>query len=245
MIVVLSGEGPTDLGRCKNAQGRCEDVDFQIGPMTVLLDQMLEVRLEYSPRTIPSGYRYISEAELVAQAQFRKQAHRQVSLVGKKRSHETRYFYINAWMLADIAQHIETENEDQSIAVLFRDCDGTRSTAKGLWEAKWQSMVDGFKRVEFNRGVPMLPKPKSEAWLLCAAKYELHNCAKLEDISGNDDSPNSAKDQLDSVFGSHKSAEELCEWLEMNPIDVAKAESMPSFQTFKTELDRAVGELLH
>jgi len=53
MIVILSGEGPTDLGQCNNAQSICSDEQFQVGPMAVLLDQMLQPRLYYSPRTIP------------------------------------------------------------------------------------------------------------------------------------------------------------------------------------------------
>lgn len=245
MIVVLSGEGATDLGQCGNAQNNCEDADFQIGPMTVLLDQMLESRLGYSLRSIPCGYQYIGEAGLKLRERARKNDGRKISLVGKKRDQETGYFYINAWMFAEIALEIEEERDDKVIALLFRDCDGTRSSVAGLWEAKWGSMVNGFGRAEFSRGVPMLPKPKSEAWLLCAAKSSVGSCADLEEISGNDNSPNSAKLQLDMAFGAHKSGGEICMWLDENPIDEERASSMPSFKAFASELDRALSKMIH
>lgn len=245
MIVVLSGEGPTDLGQCNNAQSVCSDEQFQIGPMAVLVDQMLEQRLCYSPRTTPGVFQYVSELALKDRELIRKNESRKVSLVGKKRDQETGYFYINAWMLGDIALEREASYKDTAIAILFRDCDGTRSTKAGLWAAKWKSMVDGFKRSGFTRGVPMLPKPKSEAWLLCAAKkHAYQGCEKLEDLPGNDDSPNSAKNMLDTAFGGHKSTVDLCEWLENNLFDVDKASAMPSFKEFQDELKQALDKVL-
>lgn len=244
MIVILSGEGPTDLGQCNNAQSICSDEQFQVGPMAVLVDQMLQQLLDYSPRTIPGVCQYVSE--LALKERRKSTQSRKVSLVGKKRDQETGYFYINAWMLGDIALEREVTCEDKAIAILFRDCDGTRLTEAGLWAAKWKSMVDGFKRSGFTRGVPMLPKPKSEVWLLCAVKnHAYQGCDQLEDLSGNDDSPNSAKNKLDKAFGGHKSAVDLCEWLENTFFDVEKASAMPSFKAFQNELGRALDEILH
>lgn len=246
MIVVLSGEGPTDLGQCNNAQGNCADGDFQIGPMTVLLDQMLESRLRYSQRSIPGGYHYVGEAGLKDWELARKRERRNVFLTGKKQAQETGYFRINASVLAQIALQLEQSSGDQVIAVLFRDCDGTRSSKAGLWAAKWKSMLNGFNRAEFSRGVPMLPKPTSEAWLLCMAQNQPYqNCHKLEDLPGNIESANHPKKKLDAAFGAHKSANELCEWLNGNPIDEARASFMPSFKAFKLELERALSEVIH
>ena len=92
----------------------------------------------------------------------------------------------------------------------------------------------------------MLPKPKSEAWLLCAAKsYAYRGCDKLEDLSGNDDSPNSVKNKLDAAFNGHKSVAEQCEWLENNHFDEDRASAMPSFKAFREKLDWALTEALH
>ena len=246
MIVILSGEGPTDLGQCNNAQGSCSDEQFQLGPMGLLVDQMLQLVLDYSPRTIPGVFQYISESVLKDRESIRKKESRKVSLVGKKRDQETGYFYINAWMLGEIALEREDTYKDKAIAILFRDCDGTRSTRAGLWIAKWKSMIDGYTRSGFVRGVPMLPKPKSEAWLLCAAKHHPYQgCDELEELSGNDDSPNSAKKMFDTALGGHKSAAELCEWLENSSFDVDRASVMLSFKAFQNELGRAMNEVLY
>lgn len=245
MIVVLSGEGPTDLGQCSNAQNTCEDADFQIGPMTVLVNQMLASRLDYSLFSIPGAYRYVSEAALVKRAAARKHDGRKVSFAGKKREQETAYFHINAWALAEIALQIERKHGDTVVAVLFRDCDGTRSSSSGLWASKWKSMVNGFGRANFSRGIPMLPKPKSEAWLLCNAQSSVANCDCFEKLPGNDASPKSAKLMLDEAFGAHKAGNEICEWLDTNPVDEARLSTMPSFLAFQKELDRVIAEVIH
>lgn len=175
-----------------------------------------------------------------------KENHRAVVLPGKKGAKETAYFYKNAWALGDWAISMEQAHEDKGIAVLFRDCDGTRSTGNSLWREKWDSMRRGFQRSGYSRGVPMLPKPKSEAWLLCAAKKSPYqNCAALEDLSGNDNSPNAAKKKLDAAFGGHRTGAELCDWLEENLFDSAKAGSMPSYAAFHDRLLEAVADVLH
>jgi hypothetical protein len=89
---------------------------------------------------------------------------------------------------------------------------------------------------EFSKGVAMLPKPKSEAWLLCAIKNSYQNCANLENESGNDDSPNSLKEQLEVFALSH---EEICEKIKNGEIDIGKI-NMNSFNVFKTRLEEVI-----
>ena len=243
MIVLLSGEGPTDLGQCNNAQGQCRGEDFEAGPMTILLDQLIQnSRLGYSLLDIPEAYRYVDETALKQRADDRKRQGNKASFVGKKHGKETGYFYINAWMLGEIAQEHEAEANDVAVAVLFHDCDGTRSAKSGIWQDKWNSMNQGFLRAQFERGVPMLPKPKSEAWLLCAAKSNPYqNCADLEnDLSGNDGSPNSAKDQLRAILAD-TTANGLNAWVEAE-LDIDRID-MPSFNQFKQSLTQAIESL--
>lgn len=241
MRVLLSGEGPTDLGTCTNALGVCEGPDFRIGPMTVLLSQMAAPRLGYDLLDTPDSLHSISETALCARAKampFRLQAAR-----GKKKGVETGYFYANAMALGNCAQQLETEMDEPVLAVLFRDNDGTRSSPGSLWTDKWQSMHDGFLRSGFKHGIPMLPKPKSEAWLLC--RVATGSCASLENMSGNDDSPNSAKARLDAALGGHLSGEELADWLMLHPLDTDRASSMPSFKAFQDALECALDGVLH
>lgn len=242
MILVLSGEGPSDIGCCTNAQGRCSDDDFQPGPLAVLLQKLISSALAAPPDAIE----FVSKARLVDLAAERKKDKRSMSFPGKKHGLETGYFHINAWMLGHASLKIEIEAGKPAVAVLFRDHDKMRSDPPALWLQKWKSMLDGFHRAEFSRGVPMLPNPKSEAWLLCAAKKQpfLH-CAKLEDVPGNDDAPNSAKAQLANALGSEKSAVELAEWMRGINFNAAAASAMPSFAAFHDRLQLVLGEMLH
>lgn len=243
MIVVLSGEGPSDLGTCNNAQGMCRKPEFVHGPMTVLVDKEIECHLRYSMLDVtPERYIYLSEERLRELEQQRKQNRRSVSLVGKKQAQETGYFYINAWMLGEEAQRLALAEEDRAIAVLFRDCDGTRSAAASLWQDKWQSMRNGFDRSPLGlRGVPMLPKPKSEAWLLCAVQNNYQHCQPLEDLSGNDAVAGSAKALLDHAMHGNASTQEQVTWLADNGFDhAAVASMMPSYNQFKQSMAAAM-----
>lgn len=243
MRVLLSGEGPTDLGCCTNAQWCCEGPDFRIGPMTVLLAQAAELRLGYDLQINPDGFMYVGETELSAWAKDLPGRLRPTR--GKRHGVETGYFFASAMALGKRANDLGEQGQGPVLAVLFRDSDGTCSSPSTLWADKLQSMRDGFVYVECKTGVPMVPKPKSEAWLLCAAQTGLQNCEPLEDVSGNDASPNSAKAQLDAVFGEHKSGEELCDWLTDQPADLERLQTMPSFKAFLEDLVRALDHVVH
>lgn len=244
MIVVLSGEGKSDLGYCNNNQGECRAPEFVPGRMTSLADRIMEDRLRYSMlEDSPAQYFFIGKSQLQVLEARRKARHSQVSLTGKKRQQETGSFVVNAWILGVEALRIEAELGEATIAILFRDCDGTRAAPNGLWEGKWDAMIGGFLRAQLgDRGVPMLPKPKSESWLLCAAKAAPYqHCDRLESMSGNDDSPNSVKDALETAQGAKLSAAQQAAWLDEHGYDhVAVASQMPSFNRFKQRLNQAL-----
>lgn len=238
MMVLLSGEGPTDLGSCNNALGVCDGLNFTIGPMTVLISQLAEPILGYSLLAKPNSLKFLNKKTLCDYAKAmpkRLQPSR-----SKKKGVETGYFFANAMALGNLALDHELEMGEHVLAVLFRDSDGTHSTPNNQWDDKFESMRIGFLQSGFNNGVRMLPKPKSEVWLLSGASPNLHNCASLEDISGNDNSPNSAKKKLADALGGNKSCFELCDWLINNPLNLNKAITMPSFKAFKDELDLAM-----
>jgi hypothetical protein len=191
MKLLISGEGPSDLGACNNAQGQCSDVDFNRGPMAVWLARLWESLLDYNLLDTPGAVVYVPETALAQKA--KQSGSRMQRQRGKKQAAETGLYFSNAQQLALMAQQWAVDHDDAVMAVLFRDADGTRSAQGQQWQSKWDSMVSGFSSVAFEFGVPMLPKPKSEAWLLCAGQTARHSHAALEAISGNDDSPKSAK----------------------------------------------------
>lgn len=239
MIVVCSGEGVSDLGACINHAGFCQDDMYRLGPLTFVIDYIIEEVLQYSPiQTHLGTYRYYSEAYLTQRLAAKKNERRGFVLAGRKHGAETGLFYFNAWMLGEISKELEVEEGDVAIAILFRDSDGTNSAPSDIWAQKRASIEEGFKRAEFARGIPMVPRPKSESWFICATKenpYE--HCAELEELSGNDRSPNAAKKMLSEILEGEATSERLVTWLEDNGVDCRKlAEEMPSFAKFYERL---------
>lgn len=95
-------------------------------------------------------------------------------------------------------------------------------------------MLNGFAYEEFQCGVPMVPNPKSEAWLLCALKRSqpYQHCDRIERESGNDDAASTLKDQLEAELGRHPMAELLVSRVRDGKVDAQKIH-MPSFIQFK------------
>jgi hypothetical protein len=238
MFFLLSGEGVTDMGVGKTDAGVCEGEDIQVGPMTIIVNRVVEKRHGYSFLDV-GCCGYVSERQLAERGEQLKSVKKKaLRLPGKNQAKETRYFFNSARILAGIAKEFQTERQDEVVAVLFRDSDGTASAGRGLWEEKRQSMHDGFAEEKFARGVPMIPKPKSEAWLICGLKKAAYqNCELLEDRSGNDKSPKSLKKELAKILNGDVTAELLCE--KASSVDIDKIE-MPSFLAFRTRLEDVI-----
>jgi hypothetical protein len=240
MFVILSGEGSTDIGQNSMSE---HGVRFDPGPMARILDRLIEDHIGYSLLdTQDCGgkcVRLVEEPELIACG---KQGPR--LLPGIKYGKETGFFTRNAQVLGILAK-AECEKSGQPVvAVLFRDADGSRATPPTIWQQKVDSIKRGFKLVGFDNGVPMVPRPKSEAWLLCALKNNPYvGCDALEDSPGNDASPNSLKRRLEELTRGETSAQEQSRWVEEGKVDPKRIE-MPSFAAFRDALDSAVKNAL-
>ncbi|MDB5385611.1 MAG: hypothetical protein JWM11_1257 [Planctomycetaceae bacterium] len=236
MFFLLSGEGPTDLGVPALATAERQERAGQYGPMAIIADRLVRKKLHYS--ILERGtVGFVTKQELISRAAEFKAAKKSLGIPGKKRAKETRYFFNNARALALFAKNKQSLLGDKVVAILFRDADGTATTERGEWETKWQSMLDGFHEEGFEHGVPMIPKPKSEAWLLCALKTPPYqNCSALESRSGNDRSPNGLKMELESLIGLHPGRRNLCQILEDRSIDVDRID-MPKFMEFRNRLE--------
>jgi hypothetical protein len=222
--LVLSGEGNSDIGKLSHGLE-----EFIPAPMYSLIDKIIEQKLKYSFYELtPKSITFIPKKKLLEESKKFK------SFTSKKKGKESAFFYKNARALAKIAQDTAEELKDEDvIAILFRDSDGTVSTTDGMWEDKVKSVEYGFKFKDFNRGVAMIPKPKSEAWLICALKNKAYeNCQKLEDRSGNDDSPNSLKKEFDKLGIDTNNINEM---IQDGRIDIEKID-MPSFRYFEKRL---------
>ncbi len=235
MYFLFSGEGVTDLGECADSAVACEANEYQPGPMTVIVDHMVQSRHHYSLLEV-GCIGFVTRHTLVDQASGLKAARKAARLPGKKRAKETRYFYNNARVLARIVKEREGARKDEVVAVLFRDAD-TATAGRGPWAEKRQSMLDGFTEEGFARGVPMIPKPSSEAWLLCALREQPYqDCASLENRSGNPHSPHPLKGELENRLGYPPTREELCAMVTNGRIDHRRID-MPSFNAFRERLE--------
>lgn len=244
MYLLLSGEGPTDMGFCELTCLRCDGGEFLPGPMAWFVDQWVERKLSYSH--IELGFcGLIPKGELIKKCKKELSTNgKSMGLLGKKRpGYDTNEFYKNARMLARLAQQLAVERNEPVIAVLFRDRDGTRSSSPNAWDEKWQSMLNGFQIENYRHGVPMIPAPKSEAWLLCAVENQYQHCAAIEKRSGNDRGLNPLKESLDAALGERATRDLLAEKVRNREIDIDNID-MPSLCAFQERLDSVVAEVL-
>lgn len=239
MYLLLSGEGPSDIGVCSPAVESCERQAFKEGPMTIILDQLIEAYQGYEMSYLDTDrVSYVSETYLAANRQ--PPVRKAMALKGKKKPPETKYYFENARALAVVAKTKCVDVNDKVIAVLFRDADGTASAERGNWENKRESMIAGFAAEDYRLGVAMIPKPKSEAWLLCATKANPYqHCANLENESGNDSAEHSLKDQLSASLNGNSGTGNLNQLLRDRKIDIGRID-MPSLNVFKEDLKHVV-----
>jgi hypothetical protein len=239
MILVLSGEGPTDLG---TKAPKKTGLEFVPGPMAWIIDRLLARRdkLGYSILELHASggdcVCLLSEGELSA-----LRPPKPIYLPRGEDIPGNQYFRVGAILLGKHAKAIAIERSAPVIAVLFRDADGTRSTPRSAWQSKFTSMQHGFKDADFLSGVPMVPRPKSEAWMLCGLlKREDagRDCGWLEDEPGNDASPRSLKGQLAKHLNCEPTVEQQAELVSGGQVDPALID-LDSFKAFRGELDRA------
>jgi hypothetical protein len=223
MHLVLSGEGASDVGNDSE----------NIGPITKLVDLVIEKRLGYSLVEYQS-LTLFSEGELGNCARKKLKG---LSLTGKRKPKEMSDFYNNARALALLAKELKKEN---LVVVLFRDGDGTRISQRQELENKFQSMLNGFQVEGLTTGVPIIPKPKSEAWWLCVLRDGYKNCQRLEDESGNDASPNSLKRQIESHLGKPATRELINDKIDNGEIEIDQMEDMVSVMKFKDRLNEVL-----
>jgi hypothetical protein len=201
MLLLLSGEGPTDIGHADvGCSGLCGPRQWVPGPMSLLIDQLFEYKLGYSAIESDNAY-FISSSELYKIA---KQIKNRPEFRGKGQNH---YHRRGTQALASAALALSEKNERVPvIAVYFRDCGGSNSSPSHLWEDIYNSMAErsGFQLLGLATGVPMIPKPISEAWLICALKINPYiDCQKLEESTGSPREAHPLKNCYNTLLSQH------------------------------------------
>ena len=234
MYFLLSGEGPTDMGVGIGATVVCEGEDYKYGPMALFVDQIVESRQKYSPfEARCCGF--VSEHTITARASELKRR-KELRAPGKKKPMEIHFHFTNARVLARIAGEKQKQLQDDVVAVLFHDSDDVASAGRSAWNEKYESMLHGFKEEEFARGVPMVPKPTSEAWVIAGMTGDANRDGRpLEEWPGKTGAPNSLKAELEKLLGEKLSAEGLSDMVRERAIDYEKIR-LPSFNAFRDRL---------
>ena len=92
MLLLLSGEGKSDLGCCDMGLSHCSGEQFTLGPMAWFVDQLIEDKLDFS-HIDNSCCCFISEKQLT---EISKRSLQPSRFPGKKQKKETGFFYKNA-----------------------------------------------------------------------------------------------------------------------------------------------------
>ncbi|MHC1711702.1 MAG: hypothetical protein AB9872_06110 [Solidesulfovibrio sp.] len=172
MIIFLSGEGPTDFGCCDIEREYCNDSYFKPGPMAVIISQIVYSYFKYSPLECENIY--LVPRKCLSHFK-RPSPSKPKSLLSPTKPKGSIYFEANARAftraIRSIINRLSTSspiNEQECVAILYRDNDGSHSTPKTTLSDKIKSITRGFKLENFDRGIAMIPRPLGEVWLICA-----------------------------------------------------------------------------
>jgi hypothetical protein len=242
MILLLSGEGKSDMGDCTYPAEICTGDYYRPREMAYIVDKLIGLYQGFELSYLDSGVAHFVSKKYLSDHKPNKPA-KSLALPGKKKGREENLFFVNARSLAIQAKRLAGEEGAPVLAVLFKDSDGTASSDRGEWRYKRASIIKGFAAESYSLGVAMMPKPKSEAWLICALKDNPYqNCGVLEERSGNDDSPNALKPELEALLVAHPASLSVNELIAENHIDIDRIE-MNSMEVFKADLKAAVEKI--
>ena len=228
---ITCGEGTSDLYVARDGR--------QDGPLKIAVDKLLNSFWRDS-----HGF----EFRAVGRNQLSKATKNQRPKLGAVvRGHKEKYPGLRsvAAFAACLAQMAQIEGDDWGV-IFFEDLDFHADTdIEDFYKAKIGAMHKGFDLAQFKKGVPMVPKPRSESWLLCyyqETPYEIGNY--FENLAGSDQSLNSGKKRVARFFGVHENQiygriKERIDDIDWSRIDA------PSFVFFKNRLHFVSAALLH
>ncbi|HHQ4573346.1 TPA: hypothetical protein ACSP3H_004281 [Aeromonas veronii] len=239
------GEGPTDMGRSRNAQAYAHGDDLEVGPMLLLAHRLLGRHLpDWNADLFDLQQEHAIPSVLVAKAEMATKTR-----AGKFKllSKDVKQGYLihskRAAVLSELAQQSGSLTEAQ-LAIYFHDTDGTNRDPHDQHDLV-QAVNEGFRAAGFaGQGVAMVPQPTSEAWLICSCKPDAYQyCAQLEtQLSGNDRSPARAPKQ---ELGRHLENPDYHRGdllTVVNAIELDRLD-MPTFNQFRDDLKQGIRNL--
>lgn len=229
--ILVTGEGGSDMGGSNNSHSISSGASYNLGPMALLAVRLLQKIIpDWNEDNIdfqsPNNWMTcISGNELTRQAKGVRKHRPSTKLKKGFVEHANR-----ATTMAGYAK-----DNGHQLAFYFHDTD------KCDFDDLHQSIMLGFNGIEGVHGIPMIPKPTSEAWLICSQKQDPYaHCTALEiELSGNDaaSDENAPKKVLARLLGQEATTEQQYEMVA--GIDITRID-MPSYNQFKTDLTTAI-----
>ncbi|MEN8426701.1 hypothetical protein ABFO79_08635 [Acinetobacter schindleri] len=229
--ILVTGEGSSDMGGSNNGQPISTGEFYNLGPMALLAVRLLQKIIpDWNEDNIdfqsPNNWMTcISGNELARQAKGVRKHRPSTKLKKGFVEHANR-----ATTMAGYAK-----DNGHQLAFYFHDTD------KFDFDDFHQSIMLGFNGIDGVHGIPMLPKPTSEAWFICGRKQDPYaHCTALEtELSGNDaaSNENAPKKVLARFLGQEATTEQQYEMV--TGIDITRID-MPSYNQFKTDLTKAI-----
>jgi len=217
MKIVLRGEGRTDVGYVDFESG-----EFVAGPMVTLIKKLNCYKKLVEERF--GGCDVYIEWILVDKEKIKqkKKEAKKYQLRGKKNTDwNQKGFFVQSKLFSELAKE-----KGADIGIFFVDTD------KDDYEARYQSVVDGFEDAGFSdKGLSMIPNKISEAWLLCCCDTSAR-CSDFERLpSGDDSNPRNPKNIIASM---EETRYEIAEDCDPNQLD------MPSFNRFREDFSSLI-----
>ena len=233
--IVICGEGLNDL--------YYDELGGQSGPLKICLDKLLEFFWDDASYI---NFFPVSRAKLADTEKGKPEKRTSIVRGLKKDIPDAKYVSICAKLLAKIAQEKSVEFGDDWGVVFFRDLDASSGNdVDKVYKAKVAAMDEGFASVQFENGVPMIPKTRSESWLLCALNPSKAAANHYyEYLPMSDKSPNSGKKILAKELGVNEdeSYKVIYERIDDFCWEQIKAESFVAFMNrFKAMSGKILG----
>ena len=227
MYFLVYGEGNSDIGFQGNNPG----------PLICALEKLAETVSEEV-----FSFDYVSRSELGDIAKSIPKDNKSMRIRGKMNSQPGIILVRRQAQALAIKAKAITDTG----VVLFHDCDYSAKIKNGqrYYEEMVKAAQDGFKQAVFSNGVPMIPNPRSESWLLCHYQEEPYkNGNYFENLPANDSASGSGKNLLAQFFNC-KISEVYRLHIQGEDIDWNRI-AAPSFLFFKKRFLHVIQRITH
>ena len=234
---ILCGEGPTDL--------YYNEIDQKQGPLKDGVDKLLDF---FWDRRNYLQFKQVSRTEISLSDKGKPEKKTSIVRGAKNKFPNHHFIAASAKCLAQKAEETAMENDEPHKwgVIFFHDLDAnTKASVDEIYNASMKAMNDGFDSASFPHGVPMIPKTRSESWLLCLLDSDGGvNKRYFEDLPMSDKSPNSGKKVLAAVLEvsedeSYSRIEEKRDTFDWTGLQA------PSFLVFRDRLKIVSAKLLN